>query len=44
MKVDYMAAHTDGELFSTIGRTLEECREKRDTWLQKKNYDKLSPT
>lgn len=24
---------TDGELFSCIGKSLEECREKRDKWL-----------
>jgi hypothetical protein len=33
----------DGELFSTIGRTLEECREKRDKWIQQKNFNRLFP-
>jgi hypothetical protein len=40
----YDYRHKDGELFSTIGRTLEECREKRDKWLQKKNYGRLFPS
>jgi hypothetical protein len=32
-----------GELFSTVAPTLEACREKRDKWLQVKNYRRLSP-
>lgn len=28
--------HSDGTLFSCIKPTLEECRNKRDEWLQKK--------
>ncbi len=28
---------SDGELFSYIGHTLEQCRAKRDEWLNKKN-------
>ena len=34
----------DGELFSTVAPTLEACREKRDKWLQKKNFAKLYPS
>ncbi|MFR9500291.1 MAG: DUF3873 family protein [Rikenellaceae bacterium] len=30
----YDYRHTDGELFSCIGQSLEHCREKRDRWLQ----------
>lgn len=26
----------EGELFSTIAKSLEECRKQRDEWLQKK--------
>jgi hypothetical protein len=33
----------DGELFSTVGQTLNGCREKRDKWLQKKNFERLFP-
>ncbi|MFT4073656.1 MAG: DUF3873 family protein [Dysgonamonadaceae bacterium] len=29
----YDYRHTDGELFSTIAKTLEECRKPRDEWL-----------
>ncbi len=29
----YDYRHTDGELFSTVSPTLDECREKRDKWL-----------
>jgi len=32
----YDYRHTDGDLFSTVGLTLEQCREKRDKWLKKK--------
>jgi hypothetical protein len=39
----YDYRHTDSELFSTISHTLEECREKRDRWLQQKNYGRLFP-
>jgi hypothetical protein len=31
----------DGELFSTVAPTLEACREKRDKWVQAKNYKRL---
>jgi hypothetical protein len=37
----YDYRHTDGELFSTFKKTLEECRELRDKWLQKKNFARL---
>jgi len=32
----YDYRHTDGELFSTVAPTLEQCRSKRDTWLKNK--------
>ena len=32
----YDYRHTDGELFSTLQETLEQCREKRDKWLNEK--------
>lgn len=31
---DYRA--TDGTLFSTVAKTLNECRQRRDEWLAKK--------
>ena len=31
-----MIQYTDGELFSTVAPTLEQCREKRNLWLNKK--------
>ena len=34
--VQYDYRHTDGELFSTVSPTLEQCRAKRDKWLEKK--------
>ena len=33
-----------GELFSTVALTLEECRTKRDKWVQAKNYKRLFPS
>ena len=27
---------TDGTLFSTVAKTLKECRQRRDEWLNKK--------
>ena len=33
-----------GELFSTVALTLEQCREKRDKWVQAKNYKRLFPS
>lgn len=32
----YDYRHTDGELFSTLAKTLDECRLQRDKWLEKK--------
>ena len=31
--VQYDYRDTDGELFSTVKRTLQQCREERDKWL-----------
>ena len=39
----YDYRHRDGELFTTVAPTLEECREQRDKWLQAKNYKRLFP-
>ena len=33
----YDDRHTDGELFSTVAKTLDECRRRRDGWIAKKN-------
>ena len=32
----YDYRHTDGELFSTVAKSLEQCRKERDEWLSKK--------
>lgn len=32
----YYYRHSDGELFSMIAKSLEECRRRRDEWLNKK--------
>ena len=32
----YDYRHTDGELFSTLAKTLDECRRQRDNWIEKK--------
>ena len=32
----YDYRHTDGELFSTVAKTLAECRRRRDGWIAKK--------
>ena len=32
----YDNRHTDGELFSTLAKTLDECRRQRDKWIEKK--------
>lgn len=34
--IQYDYRHTDGELFSTVAPTLEQCREKRNLWLNNK--------
>ena len=33
----YDDRHTDMELFSTVAKTLDECRRRRDEWVAKKN-------
>jgi hypothetical protein len=38
---DYRHTNNSG-LFSTVAPTLEQCRNKRDRWLQRKNYERLS--
>jgi hypothetical protein len=40
----YDYRHTDNELFSIVAPTLEQCREKRDKWIQAKNYKRLFPS
>lgn len=35
--VQYDYRHTDGELFSCVKPTLDECRAARDKWLTEKN-------
>ena len=35
-RVQYDYRHTDGELFSCVGNTLEDCRQRRDKWLKAK--------
>lgn len=37
--VQYDYRHTDGELFSCVKPTLEECRKLRDEWLNLKNKE-----
>jgi len=32
----YDYRHTDGELFSSVAKTLAECRHRRDKWIEKK--------
>ena len=34
--IQYDYRHTNGELFSTVAPTLEQCREKRNLWLNNK--------
>ena len=34
--IQYAYRHTNGELFSTVAPTLEQCREKRNLWLNNK--------
>jgi hypothetical protein len=40
----YDYRHTDGEWFSSFKKTLEECRELRDKWLQEKNRKRFFPS
>ena len=35
-RICYDYRHTDGELFSCTKPTLEQCREARDAWLERK--------
>lgn len=35
-RVQYDYRHTDGALFSCVGKTLEDCRKRRDIWLKAK--------
>lgn len=35
-KIQYDYWHTDGELFSCVANSLDEAREKKDNWLNKK--------
>lgn len=32
----YDYRHKDNELFSTVAKTLDECRKRRDEWIAKK--------
>lgn len=36
MFYQYDYRHTDGELFSTVAQTLEECRIRKNEWLSRK--------
>ena len=36
----YDYRHTDGELFSTVAPTLEECRSRRNEWIAEKSKGK----
>ena len=40
----YDYRYKDGELFSTVAPTLEQCRDKRDKWIQAKRYKNLFPS
>jgi len=40
----YDYRNNNGSLFSTVAPTLEQCREKRDKWVQAKNYKQLFPS
>ena len=35
----YDYRHFDGELFSTVAKTLDKCRRRRDEWVAKKEQD-----
>ena len=39
--VQYDYRHTDGELFSTVKKSLDECRTARDKWLESKRKKEL---
>ncbi len=36
IRCQYDYRHPDGELFSCVGKSLEECRARREAWLEKK--------
>lgn len=38
-RVQYDYRHTDGELFSCVGSTLEDCRQRRNRWLSSKRLN-----
>jgi hypothetical protein len=40
----YDYRNKDGELFSTLKETLDECRAERDKWLQAKNSKRIFPS
>jgi len=40
----YDYRRNNGQLFSTIAASLEECRAKRDKWVQAKNYEQIFPS
>ena len=40
--IQYDYRHTNGELFSTVAPTLEQCREKRKLWLNNKESKQLT--
>ena len=42
--IQYDYRHTDGELFSTVAPTLEQCREKRNLWLNNKESKQMTMT
>lgn len=35
-RIQYDYRHTDGQLFSCVRKTLEDCRAARDQWLKNK--------
>lgn len=40
----YDYRHTDMELFSTVAKTLDECRRRRDEWIAKKEQSNTKKT
>jgi hypothetical protein len=41
--IQYDYRHTNGKLFSTVAKTLEICRQRRDEWLKKASGNGLRP-
>lgn len=37
----YDYRHTDGELFSTVAPSLDECRKRRNEWIREKSKNKF---